>query len=386
MKIEKIEVWALKILKAPVYLGDFEHIPENKDYYVRSSYRSVYSKNLESLLVKITTDHGISGLGEALAPVVPEVSGHIIKNLFEPLLIGENPLNIELIGQTLYNTMRERGHFSGFMVDAISAVDIALWDLFGKLVKLPIYQLLGGAVRKQIPAYVSGLPTNKDDERIALALSWKKKGFQAIKLHLGVSVEKDVRIVGQLREALGDDMKLMVDAHWKYTVSEAIQLGKQLEKLDVKWLEAPTLPEDVEGTAAVTRSLDMDVAIGEAKRTRFQFKERLLRRAADIYQPDIGRAGITETRKIANLADAFHIPIAPHLSTGLGIVTAATLHVSAAITNFVMLEYQPTVFPVSNRMLIEPLQCENGFYSLPEGPGLGVHINDSFIREYSQEI
>ena len=382
MRIQNIEVYPLKIKKGPVYLGNSEGLRDTSDYYIRPEYRSIYSRNLETLLVKITTDNGLYGWGESLAPVGPEVTGELIKRLFVPFLIGEDPRNIDVIWNKLYDSMRERGHYTGFMVDAISAIDVALWDILGKAVQLPVYQLLGGAYRKEIEAYVSGIPRETDDERVQLALEWKAKGFKAIKLHLGYSIARDAEITRCLREALGSDFRLMVDAHWKYSVPEAIRLGRKLEALGVEFLEAPTVPEDIEGTAEIARALDMAVAIGEAKRTRFQFKERLVKRAADIFQPDIGRVGITEMKKIANMAEAFNIPIAPHLSVGQGICIAATLHVSAAIRNFYILEYQPTVLEQANNLLKQPIVCERGRYLLPEGPGLGVDIDETKLQEH----
>ncbi|MCM3745910.1 mandelate racemase/muconate lactonizing enzyme family protein [Paenibacillus pasadenensis] len=380
MKIKSIEIFPLKIRQGPVYLGSSSGLRKDSDYYVRPEYRSIYSRNLETLLVKITTECGIYGWGEALAPVAPEVTGEIIDKLFTPFLIGQDARNIDVIWSKLYDSMRERGYFSGFMVDAITAVDVALWDILGKSVQLPVYQLLGGAYRDRIPAYVSGIPKDTREERIKLALEWKAKGFNAIKLHLGYGVREDAEIAAYMREALGSSFRLMIDVHWSYTVPEAIQLGRKLEKLDIEFLEAPTAPEDIDGTAEVSRALDMAVATGEAKRTRYQFKDRLMKRACDILQPDLGRVGITEMKKIATMAEAFNTPIAPHLSVGLGVCIAASIHSSANIPNFLILEYQPTVMEVANKLLKQPLVCENGFYELPEGPGLGVEIDEDQLR------
>lgn len=382
MKIRNVEVYPVRIRKGPVYLGASSGLSDDSDYYIRPEYRSVYSRNLETLLVKITTEDGLYGWGEALAPVAPEVSGEIIRQLFTPYLIGRDPRSIDVIWSRLYDSMRERGYFSGFMVDAITAVDVALWDIFGKSVGLPVHQLLGGAYRHKLEAYVSGLPKQTDEEKVKLALEWKERGFRAIKLHLGFSVKEDERIARRIREAVGPDFRLMVDVHWQYSVPEAIRLGRKLEALDIEFLEAPTAPEDVEGTAEIARALDMAVAIGEAKRTRYQFKDRLVTRAADIFQPDVGRTGITEMKKIAGMAEAFNIPIAPHLSVGQGICIAATLQVSAAIPNFHILEYQPTVLETANTLLKEPIVCEQGHYLLPQGAGLGVDIDEDKLKEY----
>ncbi len=382
MIITGIEIFPLKIRGEPIYLGESGGLDSTRDYFIRPEYRSIYSRNLETLLVKIEADDGTYGWGEALAPVGPEVTGEIVERLLAPFLIGQDPRDVDVIWNQMYDSMRERGYFAGFMVDAITAVDIALWDLFGKSVGLPVYRLLGGARRKRIPAYVSGIPRTSKEERVQLALEWKAQGFEAIKLHLGYGVREDGRIASELREALGDDFRLMIDAHWKYSVPDAIRLGRRLEALDVEFLEAPTLPEDIDGHVEICRALDMAVAIGEAKRTRYQFKERLVKRAADILQPDAGRAGISEMRKIANMAEAFNIPIAPHLSVGLGVCTAATLHLSASMPNFHILEYQPSVLGVGNKLLKEPIVCERGSYALPEAPGLGVELDEERLRHW----
>lgn len=384
MRITEVEVYPLKLRNEPVYLGDTAGVRTAGDYYLRPEYRSIYSRKLETLLVKVTADDGTYGWGEALAPVAPEATGEIVTRLLAPFLIGDDPRDIDVIWNRMYDSMRERGYFTGFMVDAIAAVDIALWDLSGKTVGLPVYRLLGGAHRTRIPAYVSGIPKKTKEERIEAALEWKARGFDAIKLHLGYGVREDAGVASYMREALGGGFRLMIDAHWKYTVPEAIQLGRRLEALGVDFLEAPTLPEDIDGHAEICRALDMAVAVGEAKRTRYQFKERLLKRAADILQPDVGRTGISEARKIANLAEAFHVPIAPHLSVGLGVCTAASLHLSAAIPNFRILEYQPTVLTAANKLLKEPIVCERGAYALPERPGHGAEPDEAKLRAWMQ--
>ena len=189
MQIEKIEVFPIKIKKDHVYLGSSSGLDTDYDYYLRPEYRCPYSKNMETLLVKVTCSGGISGWGEALAPVLPDVAGRIISELFTPVLLGRDPLDRGVIWNMLYGLMRDRGYYSGFMVDAISAVDCALWDIAGKHFGVPVYKLLGGAYRTEIPAYISGLPVAGLDEKVALALSWKENCFQSIKLHIGYGMD-----------------------------------------------------------------------------------------------------------------------------------------------------------------------------------------------------
>ncbi|MEM6528786.1 MAG: enolase C-terminal domain-like protein, partial [Chloroflexota bacterium] len=157
--------------------------------------------------------------------------------------------------------------------------------------------------------------------------------------------------------------------------------GRLLEALDTAVFEAPMNPEDIDGHVRLAEAVAVPVAIGETERTRFQFQPWLIRRGADLLQPDVGRAGISETIKIANMAEVFNIPVAPHLSVGLGICIAASVHVAAAIQNLFMLEYQPPVFELANALLEEPLVCANGAYEIPKKPGLGISIDESRLAE-----
>ena len=384
MVIEKIEVFPLKIKKEHVYLGNSTGLDSPYDYYLRPEYRCPYSKNMETVYVKLTTDTGISGWGEALAPVLPDVTGKIVGSLFTPVLLGADPLNIRVLWNELYDLMRDRGYYSGFMVDAITAVDCALWDIVGKVTQMPVYQLLGGAYRMSIPAYISGLPVEGLEEKVKLAQSWKDQGFQAIKLHIGYGMEEDIRIMTALRKALGADYKLMIDAHWNYTVAQAVKLARKLEDLDVEFLECPLNPEDLNGYAELSAAVDIPVALGESDRTHWQYKDILDKKSCDILQPDVGRCGITELMRIAELAELYGRPVAPHLSVGQAGCIAATLHCDAAMYNFYgMQEYQPSIVPVANEFLVRPIVCENGHLRLPDGPGLGIEFDEDKIKYYS---
>ena len=280
----------------------------------------------------------------------------------------------------MYGLMRDRGYYGGFMLDAISACDTALWDLSGKILNQPVYQLLGGAHRESVPCYVSGLPRPTDEERVELALSWVDRGFHAFKLAAGNGVEADARSIGALRAALGEEATVLLDAHWVYSLDDAVRLGHMLESQNTALFEAPLNPEDIAGHAQLAQVLAVPVAIGETDRTRYQFRPWLVQHGADVLQPDVGRAGISETIKIANMAEAFNIRVAPHLSVGLGVCISASIHVAAAIPNLFMLEYQPPVFELANSLLHEPLTCDAGQYHLQTGAGLGVQIDEVKLR------
>jgi L-alanine-DL-glutamate epimerase-like enolase superfamily enzyme len=381
MTITAIEAIPVRIRRDEAYLGALPSGASTENYFLRPPYRALYSAYFETAFVKITTSDGVIGWGEALAPVSPETVCTIINQLLAPVLRGRDPLAGDVLWSVMYDLMRERGHYGGFMLDAISACDIALWDLRGKLLNQPVYMLAGGAYREAIPCYISGLPRPNDKERVALALEWMARGFQDFKLAAGYGVEADAASIGALRAALGEKSRLLLDAHWVYTLDESVQLAKKLEALNAAVLEAPINPEDIDAHVLLAQASAVPIAIGETERTRYQFKPWLVRRAADLLQPDVGRTGISELLKIAHMAEAFNTPVAPHLSVGLGICIAASIHVAAAIPNLYLLEYQPPVFELANSLLVSPLVCQAGQYHLPEGVGLGVEIDEQKLRD-----
>ena len=384
MVISKIEVFPIKVRKDHVYLGDTSALKSQYDYYLRPEYRCPYSKNMETLLVKITTKSGLSGWGEALAPVIPETAASIVSYLFAPVLLGCDARDRGVLWNKLYGLMRDRGYYTGFMVDAIAAVDCALWDLCGKAAGVPVWQLLGGAYRKEIPAYVSGLPVAGLEQKVELALSWKEKGFGAIKLQIGYGMEEDLRIMRALREALGDSFRLMIDAHWNYTAAQAVKLARGLEELNVEFLECPLNPELYGEYAELSATVDIPIALGEADRTHWQYKELLDKKSCDILQPDVGRCGITELMRIGELAELYGKPVAPHLSVGQGACIAATLQCDAALYNFYGIqEFQPSILPVANEFLKEPILCEKGRFLVPEGSGLGIEFDEEKVRRFA---
>lgn len=380
MKISRIDCFPLKITTPQAYLGG-EVKASDSDYYYRPEYRCVYSRKMETCLVKITTDSGHVGWGEALAPVVPQVIAEIITQLFAPLLTSQSPFASQVLNARMYDAMRDRGHITGYHIDALAAVDIALWDLKGQILNQPVYQLLGGAFRDQIPCYVSGLPEPDLPARCALALRWQQKGFNAIKLALGYGVQQDIENVRAIRDALGPQASLFLDAHWNYSVAQAAELANALHPLGVGFLEAPLLPEDIAGHRELRAKSPLPIALGETERTCYQFRPFIEQRAMDIVQPDVGRTGITELMHIASLAQTWNLQVAPHLSVGLGPCIAASIHVAAALPNLFMLEYQPPVFELANQLLDTPLVCEAGHYTLPQGAGLGIAINEARVRE-----
>ena len=380
MSISKVEAIPVRIKRDEAYLGGLPQSADPAAYFTRPPYRALYSAYFETAFVKITTADGAIGWGEALAPVAPEVVCAIIEQLLAPVLLGRDPLDGNVLWNIMYDLMRERGYYGGFMLDAISACDTAIWDLRGKLLDQPVYKLLGGAYCERVPCYVSGLPRPTAEARVELAREYVERGFNAFKLAAGHGLRADAASVESLRDALGAETTLLLDAHWVYSLDEAVQLGHALTELGVGFFEAPINPEDIESHAQLAAAVAVPIAHGETERTRYQFRPWLMQRAADILQPDVGRAGISETVKIAAMAEAFNVKMAPHLSVGLGVCIAASIHAAAAIPNLYLLEYQPPVFEIANLLLRSPLTCEAGFYQIPSGAGLGVELDEERLR------
>jgi D-galactarolactone cycloisomerase len=373
VKIAKAETWVVKLDPPEVYLGARPG-PAGSDYYLRPPWRSLYSDRFETVLVRVTTDDGTYGWGEALAPVAPEVVQAIVDRLLAPVLIGADPRQVRPLWTTLSGLMRERGHLVGHQADALAAVDIALWDLAGKAYGAPVHALLGGAFRTSVPTYVSGLPRPTDDERAALATQWTAQGVRAIKLHLGNGVDADLATVDAVR-ATHPELRVAVDAHWAYDLADALRLGRGLDERRAWFLEAPLVPEDVDGHRELAAAIVTPVAVGEALRNRYEFRTWLAARALDLCQPDVARTGITEAMAVADLASAFHVPVAPHHSVGLGVSIAAGLHVAAAIEVTPAFEFQPATMAVANRILTTPLAGGPVAFTLPDSPGLGIDVD-----------
>jgi galactonate dehydratase len=287
----------------------------------------------------------------------------------------------------MYETMRVRGHWTSYHVDAIAGLDTALWDLRGKASGLSVSEVLGGRYRETLPCYVSGLRRKSADERIAEARDYRARGIAGIKLFLGYGLRSDTAEVEALRDAVGPEMRLMADGLWRCDFSEAVKFGRVCERLDVDFFEAPLAPEDIQGHARLARELDVAIAVGEPLRTRFQFMDWLLADALDICQPDVMRNGITESYKIAAVAEAMNKPVAFHTGCVTAIGMAATFHLAAACPNFYIQEFQPVMFETFNPWLIEPLSFRNGEIVVPVGPGLGIEIDEErFRRDVVDEV
>jgi L-alanine-DL-glutamate epimerase-like enolase superfamily enzyme len=278
VRIASVEAFALRVRDpaARAYWGsqawasgpDDGPRTDPEGYPPRWRMRASYSDTLNTVIVRITADTGHVGYGEAKAPVAPEATREIVRDLLAPVVVGADPLDIDVLWERMYGTMRLRGHTSGFLLEAISGVDLALWDLAGKTLGAPVCKLLGGAYRDRIPVYASGLPgLKRADDRTArdalqqAARALTAAGFRAIKLAIGFGVEIDAETVRVVREAVGADIRLLADAAGNYDVASAGRLGRVLQDLGVGWLEAPLPPEHVDGHAELARQCQVPDAL-----------------------------------------------------------------------------------------------------------------------------
>ncbi|GAB2598871.1 mandelate racemase/muconate lactonizing enzyme family protein [Kribbella endophytica] len=372
-KITDVEVF-------PLVLAGPDAPPRH--YSTKPPWPSIYASSREALLVKLTADDGSVGWGEALAPVAPEVPAKIIELLLTPALLGADPTRVRPLVTSLRALMRERGHLGGHQGDAVAAIDVALWDLAGRIAGVPVHQLLGGAQRDVVPTYVSGLQGATDSERVAHAQDWVAQGVRQVKIGLGHGVREDLATVEALR-AVHDDLQIAVDLHGVYDVAQSVRLGRGLDSLGAWFLEAPVGFEDVAGHAEIARRIDTPVAIGESLRHRQEFRPWLEGKAASILQPDVGRTGITELVDLAAVADTWFTPLAPHHSSGLGVVMAASIHASAVVGNLLAYEFHPTLFGPVNDVLVTPIEVGTRGFAVPAGPGLGIEVDEDAVRAAS---
>ncbi len=376
MKIAQVEAFALRYQTEQ----PSEQLSEN--YFLpKEGWRCIYARHHETMVVKITTSDGIVGYGEGQSPVSPRTSKTVVEDLCRPILMGQDPFDVEYLWQRMFTAMRERGHYTGFYIDALAGCDIALWDIIGQATGKPVHKVLGGRYRDRIPLY-AGVGGSSPKAAAIQAAEYVADGYGGLKIHSTHSRAEILEIVAAVRERVGPKIKLMVDLHTQYSVPEATLLGRGLEALDVMWLESPTVPEDIPGQAALSTALDMSVAIGEWTRTRFELREVFERRACDITMPDIARTGLTEGKRIASLADTYNIPVTPHIGGGGILSIAATIQFSAAIPNFLIMEHSPGAYEMKGQITTRKPPVQDGAFVLDDTPGIGVTIDPEALEAF----
>jgi len=375
MKIERIETYVIEQeLDTPFYFSQFK-------FHAR-----------QICIVKVVAEDGSYGWGEGYGPATVVKAGI---DFLAPLALGEDPLQVEAI----WNKMRLRAldyARRGVLVAAISAIDIAIWDLRGKLLGQPVSALLGGRRRERVRVYATGMYFTETDDLTSKLVDeaqlYASQGFRALKMKVGLGVDTDVKHVRAVRRAIGDDMQLMVDANHAYSLSEALSFARQIEELDISFFEEPVSPEDYEGYSELRQRTSIPIAGGECEYLLAGFRQLLSKRCVDIAQPDICAAGgLTECKRIAALAYAFQTNVIPH-SWGTGIAFAAGLHLVSALDIVpgrlrmpdAMLEMDRSESALRENLTAPKFALEDGRVAAPTSPGLGVDVDPDYLAKVAR--
>ena len=366
-------------------------------------YSQQYYKHRTAHLVEIETDEGITGWGECFGPGnIALANKYIVEKVIQPLIIGEDPINKEHIWHKVYNLLRDSGQ-KGMPIQALSGIDIALWDILAKKAKLPLYQLLGGKTNNKIPVYGYGMMLQKKsvEELCELfkkeANQIKEKNFKAMKMKVGLGPKEDLKLVSAVREAIGNNFKLMVDANHAYNKNDALYVGRGLDEMEIYWFEEPVAPEDYDGYKELKEKLKTNIAGGEAEFTKYGWNQLIKNNCIDIAQPEVcGLGGITEYLKVSALAQSNFIPIVNHV-WGSALSVAVNLHLLTSLTDMPgglfptksMLEFDTTEKNIfitdlaeEKFSILDQVKDKDGFASPLENIGIGINPKKEFIKEY----
>ncbi len=366
-------------------------------------YSQQYYKHRTAHLVEVETDEGITGWGECFGPGnIALANKYIVEKVIQPLIKGDDPLKKENIWHKVYNLLRDSGQ-KGMPIQALSGIDIALWDILAKKSNLPLYQLLGGKTNDKIPVYGYGMMLQKKtvDELCELfkneASQIKEKNFKAMKMKIGMGPKEDLKLVSAVRDAIGSEFKLMVDANHAYNKNDALYVGRGLDEMNIYWFEEPVAPEDYESYKELKQKLKTNIAGGEAEFTKYGWNQLIKNNCIDIAQPEVcGLGGITEYLKVSALAQSNFIPIVNHV-WGSAISVAVNLHLLTTLPNMPgglfptksMLEFDTTEKNIfitdlaeEKFSILDQVKNKNGFASPLENIGIGINPNKDFIKKY----
>ncbi|WP_075590518.1 mandelate racemase/muconate lactonizing enzyme family protein [Labilibacter marinus] len=375
MKIKSIEAFVLKDkLEKPFYFSQWSY------------------SDRKICLVKLTTEDGVVGWGEGYGPADVLCAG---VKLLSQFVVGMNPLENETIWDVMYRRSLDYAR-RGILVASISAIDMAVWDAKGKILNVPVHQLLGGKKRDIITPYATGLYFREEkDLTQALAdeaVEYKELGYRAVKMKVGMTIEKDIEMVRAVRKAIGDDMELMVDSNHAYNLREAIILSKAIEEYNIGWFEEPVSPEFYDHYAELRKATTIPIAGGECEYLRYGFHQLFKSNAVDIAQPDIAACGgLTEVKKISVLASTYGKEIVPH-SWGTYIAISAAMHFISNLENIpgrmfndnFFMEHDRTDNDLRDRVTIPDFEVKEGKLIVSDKPGLGVEVDEQALLKYTQ--
>lgn len=365
-------------------------------------YSQQYYAKRSAHLVEVQTDEGITGWGECFGPgTVALANKTIVEKVIQPLVLGMDPVDRDVIWHKVYNLLRDHGQ-KGMPMQALSGVDIALWDIAGKVAGLPLHKLIGGAHRTKVQAYGYGMMLKREsvDDHVARfkdeAAAIIDMGFVATKMKTGLGPKEDVRLCTAVAESVGDRARFMVDANHCYTTSDAFYVGRALDELGAYWFEEPVAPEDLDGYRELRAGLKVNISGGEAEFNRWGWRQILENRGLDIAQPEVcALGGISEYLRVLALCHAHFTPVINHV-WGSAIAVATNLQLLAAMPPLPgglhpwepMLEFDTTDNKFRDDLLKTPLdiqgqvKAQDGYVTIPDAPGIGVEPNMAVIRHY----
>ncbi|WP_435281725.1 mandelate racemase/muconate lactonizing enzyme family protein [Streptomyces koelreuteriae] len=382
VRIAKIEALALS--------ASFDELYDSPDdvpdwlRYPASSHLVLPRRGQYATLVKVHAEDGTVGIGECYGLPSPQVTATVVTTVLAPLLIGQDALATTAVWERLYQGQAAGGHNRGFYLEALAGIDLALWDLRGKLAGVPVHRLLGGPVRERIDCYASPVALHADPADSARqALGFVEDGFKALKVKIGRGERTDRAHLTAVREAVGEDIDILTDVNCAYDLDQATRVGGVLRDLGISWYEEPLQVDDLANLGELRRRTGLTIVNGETHFTRFDLRDSLLNRAIDVFMPNVARCGgFTEATRLAALASAFHVDIAPH-GVGSGVSLCAALQLCAATPNLRTYEYNRLPNPIRERILTDPPEFKDGALTVPQAPGLGAEIDDDIVDRYT---
>lgn len=339
---------------------------------------------VSALLVEVLTDDGRSGWGEGLVRFGPQAGAAFVQQVLKPKLLGADPFEVERLWAEMARSVS--GRSGGLVIESLSAVDIALWDLIGQSLGVPVHRLLGSTGKTHVDAYASSVSWGPLEIAAQQVEDNIRLGFRLIKVKLGAPVEAALERARALARVAAGRVRLCADANWALDLADAQRLARGLAELDYFWLEEPIVPEDIEGYRRLAATSPIRLAAGESDFTAHGARDLVATRSIGVVQPDVARSGgITETRRIASLAHAFHVKYAPHVGFSGAVCVAASLQLAAAMPNFLTFECMFFDNPLRDHLTRHPVGSAralvDGRLEVPQGPGLGIEVDRDRLKD-----
>lgn len=385
--IYSIETYIFEAKREEYYLGPLINgdILTNNGYLIRQFSKTIYPCNDRTVVIKVLTQNGLIGWGETYGTVAPKVIAEFFNDIIIEYIRNKNLLEIEKIHDGLYQLMRVRGYWGGFWLDALAALDIALCDIKAQKENKSLSRLFSDKSVSKIEAYISGLPGKEKNKRLKLAEKWIGNGFSKLKIKLESLVKSPSSIktirneFKSLRRLFGNKIEIAIDMHWIKSVYQAKIICEEIEEFKPWFIEAPCLPEDIDGLKYICENTNIKIAVGEEWRTYYDAYMRS-KTGISIMQPEIGHTGITEFLRINKLARKNNLSVIPHATISMGIFLKASLHLSSSL-GIKCHEYQHSIMERNKQYIDGDLNCSNGYYLINEDVGLGV-VPSKYGKKY----